>query len=141
MKKPEKSYLFDTSALLSFIEDEAGADRVEQILRKKSVFIPWMVLLEMYYMTVQEEGQAEADNRFALIRQMKIEVLWDVNEAVVLTAAKLKAAHRISLADAIIAAYAVRNEAILLHKDPEYEALAETVAMEALPYKSIPDKK
>ncbi len=141
MKKPEKSYLFDTSALLSFIEDEAGADRVEQILRKKSVFIPWMVLLEMYYITLQEEGQAEADNRFALIRQMKIEVLWDVNEAVVLTAAKLKAAHRISLADALIAAYAVRNEAILLHKDPEYEALAETVAMEALPYKAQPDKK
>lgn len=39
------------------------------------------------------------------------------------------------LADAIIAAFALRGDAVLMHKDPELDALAGLVPMEALPYK------
>lgn len=129
-------YLLDTSALLSFIEDEEGADRVEQALKQKETLVPWPVLLETYYITLQEEGQSEADQRFALIKQLKVNILYDMDEATLLTAARLKALHRISLADAIIAAFAIRNDAILMHKDPEFEALSGSLTMEALPYKS-----
>jgi len=129
-------YLLDTSALLSFIEDEEGADRVEQALRQKETIVPWPILLEMYYITLQEEGQAEADRRFALIKQLKVTILHDMDEATVLTAAMLKARHHVSLADAIIAAFAIRKGAILIHKDPEFEALAGLLKMEALPYKN-----
>ena len=59
-----------------------------------------------------------------------------MDEATVLTAARLKAQHRVSLADAIIAAFAIRQDAILLHKDPEFDALTGLLKMEALPYKS-----
>ncbi len=59
-----------------------------------------------------------------------------MDEATVLTAARFKAVHRLSLADTIIAAYAVQANATLLHKDPEYEALAGQVRLEALPYKT-----
>ena len=134
-----KHYLLDTSALLSFIEDESGADRVEEALRKTTTILPWTVLLETYYITLQEEGQAEADRRLAYIKQLKIEILWNMDEAILLTAARLKAEHRISLADAIIAAYTIRMDAVLVHKDPEYDALAGLLAMEALPYKSNDD--
>ncbi|MGH2592700.1 MAG: PIN domain-containing protein [Anaerolineae bacterium] len=47
----------------------------------------------------------------------------------------MKAVHHLSLADAIIAAFAIRQNATLLHKDPEFEALAGQAAMEVLPYK------
>jgi ribonuclease VapC len=53
-----------------------------------------------------------------------------------LTAAQFKAEHRLSLADSLIAAFSHRYEATLLHKDPEFEALADRVNLEALPYKS-----
>jgi predicted nucleic acid-binding protein len=129
-------YLLDTSALLSFIEDEEGADRVEQALRQKETIVPWPILLEMYYITLQEEGQAEADRRFALIKQLKVKILYDMDEATVLTAAMLKARHHVSLADAIIAAFAIRKGAILIHKDPEFEALTGLLKMESLPYKN-----
>jgi len=129
-------YLLDTSALLSFIEDEEGADRVEKALKQKETLLPWPVLLEMYYITLQEEGQSEADKRFALIKQLKVQILYDLDEATLLTAARLKAFHRISLADAVIAAYAIRHDAILMHKDPEFEALSGELALEPLPYKS-----
>ncbi len=132
---PANPYLLDTSAILSFIEDEAGADRVEQVLKQATTLIPWPVLLETYYITIQEAGQAEADQRIALIKQLNVKILWDMDEPTLLTAAKLKANHRISLADAIIAAFAIRRVAVLMHKDPEYESLTGLLLMEALPYK------
>ncbi len=134
-----RPYLLDTSALLSFIEDEAGADRVEQVLRQPTTIIPWPVLLEMHYIALQENGEAEAYHRTALVKQLNVKILWDMDESTLLTAARLKAGHRLSLADAIIAAFALRTDAVLIHKDPEFDTLAGLVPMEALPYKSSID--
>jgi predicted nucleic acid-binding protein len=134
-------YLLDTSALLSFIEDEAGADQVEYALKQATTLLPWPVLLETYYITIREEGQAEADRRLALIKKLKIKILWDIDESILLTAARLKAEHRVSLADAIIAAFAIRRGAVLMHKDPELGALNGLLRMEALPYKSSVNKQ
>lgn len=92
-------------------------------------------MLEAYYITFQEKGQPEADRRFALVRQMDVDIPYDMDEATVLTAAGLKARYRVSLADAIIAAFTIRKDAILIHKDPEFEALKGMLKMEALPYK------
>lgn len=128
-------YLLDTSALLTFIEDEEGADRVEQALEQPTTLLPWPVLLETCYITIQEEGQAEADRRIALIKQLNVKILWDMDESTLLTAARLKAEHRVSLADAIVAAFAIRKDAVLMHKDPEFDALIGMLPMEALPYK------
>jgi predicted nucleic acid-binding protein len=61
--------------------------------------------------------------------------MWNMDEPTLLTAARLKAVHRISLANAIIAAFAIRQNALLLHKDPEFESLSGQVLLEALPYK------
>lgn len=129
-------YLLDTSALLTLIEDEAGADRVEHVLTHEQVLLPWPVLLEAYYITQQERGQVEADRRYALIKQLPVTILWDTDEPTLLTAARFKATYRLSLADALIAAFATRHDAILIHKDPEFEALTGQVTLEPLPYKS-----
>lgn len=129
-----KRYLLDTSALLTLIEDEAGAARVEQVIASGAALLPWPVLMEVYYITRQEHGQAEADNRYALASKLTLQVLWDMDESLLLTAGRLKAEYRISFADALIAAFAVRKDAILVHKDPEYDALGDALAVERLPY-------
>lgn len=131
-----KSYVLDSSALLALIEDEDGADRVESILREEKVLLPSLALLEVHYITRQERGQGEADRRYALLKQLPCEILWQLDEPTLLTASRFKAGHRLSLADAIIAAFAQRQKATLVHKDPEYEALVDEVELEALPYKS-----
>lgn len=133
-------YLLDTSALFCFIEDEPGAEKVESALKEKTTLIPWTVLMEMYYITLQEEGIAEADRRIALIKELNVKILWIMDEPNLLTAARLKAKHRISFADAIIAAFAIRKNSVLLHKDPEYESLHGFVLMEVLPYKTSKNK-
>jgi len=61
-------YLLDTSALLTLIEEEAGADRVEKLLRQATVFITAISLLEVRYISLQEAGLAEADIRYVLFK-------------------------------------------------------------------------
>jgi len=128
-------YLLDTSALLTLIEDEAGADRVEFVLTHQQVIIPWTALLETHYITLQEQGRAEADRRYALLKQLPVTFINAMDEPTLLTASRIKARHQLSFADAIIAAIALQQQAILLHKDPEYEVIGDQLALEALPYK------
>jgi ribonuclease VapC len=120
------------------MEDEPGADRVEELLRHEQVLLPWTALLEIYYITEQERGRSEADRRYATVLQLPARILWQIDEPLLLTAAHLKAAHRLSLADALVAALAIREGVTLIHKDPEFEAL-DGVATEALPYRRSQD--
>src|ERR1700688_1868971 len=119
-----ESFVLDSSALLTLIEDEAGADRVEDVLRRHRAVLPWVALMEVYYVTKQEQGQVEADRRHALIKQMSAEILWNAHEPTILLAGDLKASLRLSFADALIAAIARQQGAVLLHKDPELAVLA-----------------
>lgn len=128
-------YLLDTSAILTLLEDEEGAQRVESLLRKEEILLPFLALLETYYITLQEQSEDVADLRYALLKQLPATILWTMDEPTLLAAGRLKAYYRVSLADALIAAFAIRHHAILVHKDPEMSLLAETVQLETLPYK------
>ncbi len=120
-------YFPDTSALFAFMEDEEGAERVEEILQRKEVLLPFPVLLEMYYITLQERSEQVADERYAMLRSLPVVEIWEVDEPLLLTAARLKAGYRLSFADSLIAAFAFRYGAVLVHKDPDYEPLADIV--------------
>ena len=132
----ESRYLLDTSAVLTFLEDEEGAERVEILLRQEQILLPYLVLLETYYITLQEQTEDVADKRYALLKQLPVTILWEMDEPTLLTAGRFKADHRLSLADAMIAAFALRKAAVLIHKDPELEALKDIVHQEILPYKT-----
>ncbi len=131
-----KRYLLDTSALVSYFENEAGASEVDAIVRSGAAQVPWTALLEVYYISLQERDEEEALLRFASIRAApEVEVLWNVDEALLLTAGQIKATNRVSFADALIAAYAIQNDAVLVHKAPEFDALGDLIPVERLPYK------
>lgn len=136
MTDPEyRLYVLDTSALFALIEDEAGAERVEELLRSQQVYLPFVVGLEAYYITQQERSRDEAEQRLARIRQLPVHWLDRVSDSVLITAGRFKAMHRVSLADALIAAFAAELGATLVHKDPEYDALSTVVDQERLPFK------
>jgi len=128
-------YLLDASALMTLLEDEDGAGRVEEILLRGFVLVPFVALLEVYYITLQERGETVAMQRHEMIKRLPATLLWQMDEPVLLAAARFKASQRISLADAIVAGFASVYGAVLVHKDPEFEVLAGTMVMEALPYK------
>ncbi len=127
-------FVLDTSALLAFMTDEKGADAVEKILaiEENSVFVPWAVLFEVSYITRRTRGEKEADRRFVLVKELPVSILWNMEEPDVLSAARIKAQFRVSFADSIIAASALRQDATLVHKDPEYECFFGMIKLRSL---------
>lgn len=104
-------------------------------MRLETTLLPWPVVLEAHSVILRDEGEAEADRCTALLLQLGVTIVWGMDEATMLTAARFKGRHRVSFADALIAAFTRRSGAVLLHKDPEDESLAGVLPMEALPYK------
>jgi len=129
-----KSYVLDTSALMTLIEQEEGAERVRDVLLKQTIIIPWLSILETIYISRRELGEEEALTRYALLKKLDATIIWNADEALLLNAARIKSTHSLSLADSVIAAIATQSKATLLHKDPEFEQLQDVLEMEMLPY-------
>ena len=141
MRRATEAYVLDTSALLAFIEDEEGADIVEDLLERANaeeitIFVSFMSFMEVCYITLQERDEREAQERLRLMKALPI-LRVDSAEALDVVAGYLKAKYRISVADAWIAALAKDRNAILVHKDPEFEQVEKEVKVLKLPYKKI----
>ena len=125
--------ILDTSAILTLIEDEPGASRVDELLRTGRSLLPFVAGLETYYITLREAGAGEAERWLFLMRQLPVRWLDTVEDAILVTAGRFKAQHHLSFADCLIAAFAAEAGAILVHKDPEYRSLT-ALPQEPLPY-------
>ena len=132
-------YLLDTSAILALTDQEAGFERVEALLDRATsgdieVAICAMSLMEVFYITLQEQGEDYAAHLVALIKAWPVRWIYP-DDRTLLFAGRLKAFHRLSFADALIAGTAKLNEAVLVHKDPEFDDLPEEISLLRLPYK------
>jgi predicted nucleic acid-binding protein len=132
-------FLLDTSAILALTDQEEGFERVEALLDRAAagdveVAVCAMSLMELFYITLQEEGEDQAARLVALVKAWPVRWIYP-DERVLLFAGRLKAFHRLSFADALIAGSAKLNDSVLVHKDPEFEAVAQEVPLLGLPYK------
>lgn len=135
----ETIYVFDTSAWLALIEDEAGAETVQDVLERAAsgnakILVSFMSVMEVFYITLQERDIEEARTRLRLLESLPITRV-ESTASLSVAAAKLKAKHRISVADAWIAALAQESSATLVHKDPEFEVMGDQIQVLKLPYK------
>jgi predicted nucleic acid-binding protein len=129
------AYLLDTSAVLAYLEAEEGYLRVRELLRTEKVLLPFAAVLEVCYVTTRKQGDTVSQERHAGLKALPCLWLNTVAEATLLTAARIKARHQLSFADALVGGFAISQNAILVHKDPEFEPLVAEVRQERLPYK------
>ncbi|MDQ1353782.1 MAG: uncharacterized protein QG657_4089 [Acidobacteriota bacterium] len=139
MKQDKGVYILDTSALLTYMEDEDGAADVENFLIKAEkgeveIYISFISLTEIFYISIQEKGETEALRRIGLIQSLAVQVV-ESYKNLNMIAGKLKAVNRISLADSYIAALCRDYQGILVHKDPEFEKMSPSPEAYLLPYK------
>ncbi len=133
-------FLLDTSAVVTLMDDEAGAAWVERLLLQVSepspqVAISTVTLMEFYYISIRRQGESEAASLLGAIRSWP--VVWrEPSEKILLFAGRIKAQHRLSFADAIIAATSRLTDATLVHKDPEFLPLAPALRQHPLPLKA-----
>jgi len=132
-----KRFVLDTSALLTLRDDEAGADRVAEVLGlaikgKARCYGCFITLMEVYYRVWRDENKSAGQLAYQQCLALPIEWL-SSSEALLIRSAEFKAMYPLSIADAWIAACAAEHGATLLHKDPEFKPLP--IPQEPLPFK------
>lgn len=84
---------------------------------------------------LREPGETAARQGVLQLKQLPVRVI-ESDEPLGLAAARIKAGHRLSVADAWITATAEWLGATLVHKDPGFEPLGKLVRLGALPLKA-----
>lgn len=134
----ELDAVLDTSAIVCVLEDEAGADVVEERLTaaeagKIQLGVSCVSLAEVYYKAHQSDGKERAKHLVAVMKSWPIEFIYP-DEPLCLAAGEIKAWFPLSFADAFVAATAQSLNAMLIHKDPEFESMRGVIRMKALPH-------
>ena len=127
MPRPN-SLVFDSYALIGYLENESFSDKIQDILihaKNKDVllYIHAIHIGEVYYITLREQGRSLADLAYSRIKSLPVKIIDRIDEELLLTAAGLKAKHPISYADSFAAAMAKVKNCPLLTGDPEFSSL------------------
>ncbi len=136
-----KTYILDTSALLTFIENEAGVEDVEKLLLdaiegKVQIFISAVSTIQLYYVSLREQGKTVADERLQLIDGLPIKQQ-SLHSDMAKIIGEIKESKSMSFADCCIAGLAKIYKATIVHKDPEFEQIKDELKQHKLPYKSV----
>ena len=109
-------------------------DRRAEVVRRRALLLcAYVVLGRDEFLLCPRGTDLFQDYRDLLrLRERRIAIA-ELREPVLLKGGELKARHKISPADSIIAAYALVYKTTLVHKDPEFEAITELNQIK-LPY-------
>lgn len=132
-------FVFDSYALIAFLEDEPGASRVQTLLEQATriqaeIWLSIINLGEVVYITEREKGLTEAQRVIAVLDQLPITVV-EADRKLTFAAAHIKAKHSLAYADAFAVALAQDKGATLVTGDTEFESVAADTKIEWLPAK------
>ncbi len=123
------SFVFDSYALIGYLEDESFSEQIQHILTQAKnsgdsrLYIHAIHIGEVYYITLREQGHSLADLAYSRIKALPIKTIERIDEKLLLSAAGLKAKYPISYADSFAAALAMIKNCPLLTGDPEFTSL------------------
>lgn len=126
--------------MLAYIENEAGAEEIETLFKQAlqnqlPLFLSVLSSIEVFYISYQEQGLEVAIERLKLLNDLPMTQV-ALDAPLIQVIGEMKATHRMSLADSCIAGLAKFKQAILVHKDPEFEPLEGLIEQLKLPYKT-----
>ena len=125
-------YILDACALIAFLADETGSDKIEEIIQnaideKVILKINQINLLEVYYFIFNLYGQNEANRALEKIMEFPIEIKIGLNEDGFKVAGRIKSKYKIPLGDSIAAAECIIENGILVTSDHnDFEKVADT---------------
>ncbi|NNF11910.1 MAG: type II toxin-antitoxin system VapC family toxin [Gemmatimonadetes bacterium] len=126
--------LLDSYAILVLLADEEGAARVADLLREAiETDVPLLVneinVGEVYYIVARHRSLDDAERALDHLESLPVEVVGNTLDDV-LDAARVKAKHPLSYADAFAVATAARFDATVVTGDREFEAVETIVDVE-----------
>lgn len=122
-----KKYVLDSYSLLAYCEGENDGAHVKDILKKATVneaevFVCIVNWGEMYYIALRENGEHTAELYKNTLAEYPIEKV-NADEELTLCAARYKAFHKMSYADAYACALAKMRKAELVTGDKEFKTV------------------
>lgn len=126
--------LLDSYAILALLNDEDGADAVADHLRAAietgaPLLINEINVGEVYYIVAKHRSIDDAERVLDHLETLPLEVVGNTYDDV-LDAARIKATHPLSYADAFAVATAARFDAVVVTGDREFETVEELVTVE-----------
>ena len=131
MNKPK--YMLDSYALLAYFQAEHAGAKVRDILKEAATgsaaaFLSVISLGEIYYIVARKRGEEKADVITEDISRLPVGLV-DATKERVLAAARVKAQHSVSYADAFVVATAIEFTATIVTGDPEFKEAESRVAV------------
>lgn len=137
-------YVLDSYAVLAFLGNEPGAERVEKLMleAQSGKAKLWMSLInvgEVAYIIERRWGVERLRAMLAYLEATALS-LAEVDKEQVFAAAHIKATHTVSYADAFAIALTMQHSAVLVTGDPEYRQLEHLIDIEWLAEKPLSDE-
>ena len=135
--KSKEKIVLDAWAVLALIfGEEPAAKTVRNIFVRKgisrsSVHMSWMNLGEVYYTLCRRKGSDSANEVLEDIQMLPM-TLHEPSKSDILSAAKVKAKHKLSYADAFAISLAEKTHGVLLTGDPEIIHLDKSIKVKPL---------
>lgn len=113
--------VLDAWAVLALLNDEPAATEVDRAITEDTAVMSLINLGEVIYRAIPRRGERRTLEAVGTVRRrIRVE---NVDDDLVIASARLKAAHRLSYADAFCVATAQRHDAVVYTGDPEILAL------------------
>jgi len=127
MAKKAKAYVLDTWAVIAFLEDEPSGEQVTDLIattheEQIPIYMSVVNVGEVWYTFAREASEEVADASVKSLRDLRIQ-FEDANWELTQEAARFKAQHKMSYADAFAAALAKVIKADLVTGDKEFKPL------------------
>ena len=133
MPETPRAYVLDSVAFLAYFQAEPGGAYVRDLIRAAnsrtaSLYVSMINVGEMYYIVSRRRSAQRAEALISDLRHLPI-TFCAATEERILSAARIKAEHPISYADAFAASLAQELQASLVTGDPEFEAVKQIMAV------------
>jgi PIN domain nuclease of toxin-antitoxin system len=84
-----EAFVLDACSLIAFLNDEEGAGKVEDLLRKAkaekvNLYMNKLNILEAYYGVYRDDGEEAADETLSKILELPIVIVDDLSDGVLL---------------------------------------------------------
>ncbi|MGQ0762584.1 MAG: type II toxin-antitoxin system VapC family toxin [Acidobacteriota bacterium] len=133
MPKKPKSIVLDSWAVIAYLEDEASAEKVADIVADAhEEKIPLLMTVvnagEVWYIVAREASVSEADASIKQLRDLGVQFI-DADWELAKSAGYFKSRNKMSFADCFAAALAKEKKAHLATGDPEFKQIEGEVAV------------
>lgn len=128
-----KTYVFDASALLTYLKKGPGASKVAELLQESGrqrahILMSAVNYGEVFGRILRDHGEAEAQNVSRIVHELPMEVLGVTMQSAA-EAAAVKVKYKLYYADSFAAALVLEHKATLATSDSDFRKLGHGVGV------------